>query len=496
MNFDITIAASMVLYLIFMVGVGFYFMKKNQSPSDYFLGNRKLGAWVSSVSAQASDMSAWVLMGLPGAVYATGLLEGWTALGLIIGTYLNWLFVAKRLRQYTKVSGDSITLPQYFTNRFRDKTGLLRILPAIFILIFFLFYTASGFVAGAKLFNVTFGLDPNTGLLLTVAVILVYTIAGGFLAVCWTDFFQGILILLAVVLVPAAAVASMGGIGITYERIMAFNPSMLNPLTDLEGTSIAFVTIVSCMAWGLGYFGQPHIVVRFMGISNPKNVAKSRKIAMVWAIFCYGCAIVIGLVGRAFFMTEALVSESVYISLAISLFPGVIAGVLLSALLAATMSTADSQLLVASSAIAGDFYKAVLRKEASDKELMWVSRITVAIIALVAAAIAANPDQKTVMALVSFAWGGLGATFGPIILFSLYWKRTNVYGAIAGILSGGITALVWYNFIKPFGGMFSVYEILPAFIVSSIVIYVVSKMTKEPDDEIIKEFETYAECEE
>ena len=495
MTVDWQILSSLVLYLLFMVGIGFYFYGKNNTPTDYFLGNRKLGAWVTSMSAQASDMSGWMLMGLPGAVYLAGFPEAWTAIGLALGTYFNWLLVAKRLRQYTKVSGDSITLPEFFSNRFRDDSGILRILCSIFIIIFYLFYTASGFVAGAKLFASVFGMTYLNGLMLSAFIIVVYTFAGGFLAVCWTDFFQGLLMLFAVILVPGMAIQSMGGFGATIDRINAFNPNLLNMLTDATGAPIAALTIASGLAWGLGYFGQPHILVRFMGIDNPNTVKKSRRIATVWVIFALICAVLIGLVGRVFIAEDLsnTASETIYITMVLKLFPGIIAGLFLAALLAAVMSTADSQLLVAASSVTGDFYKNIIHKNASDKELMWVSRVVVVIIAMIAALIATDQDS-IVYQLVSFAWAGFGSTFGPLIVFSLFWRRMNKAGAVAGIISGGVTAIGWHMLGQNIGGIFKLYELLPGFVVSSLFIIVVSLMTKAPSQEITDEFDRYPQC--
>jgi len=494
-HIDFGIVASLVVYLIFMITIGMYFYNKNNTPADYFLGNRKLGSWVTSMSAQASDMSGWLLMGLPGAVYASGLLEGWTAVGLAVGTYLNWLFIAKRLRQYTKVAGDAITLPQFFTNRFRDNTGLLRILPAVYILIFYAFYVGSGFLAGSKLFSMIFGMDTGLALFLTVLVIVAYTFAGGYLAVCWTDFFQGLLMFCAIIIVPCAAIASIGGFGLTMAKVAAFNPNILNPLTDLSGNFLPMITVVSCLSWGLGYVGQPHIIVRFMSIGKPSLIKKSRRIATVWVIFSLICAVLIGIVGRAFIPGDisSTANETLYITMVLDLFPGVIAGLLLAALLAAIMSTADSQLLVSSSAIASDLYKSLFHKEASGKAQTWIGRITVLVIALVAAFLAMN-QANTIYALVAYAWAGLGATFGPTVIFSLYWKRMNLAGAIAGVFSGGAVAIIWRMFLKPLGGIFGLFEIIPAFLVSSALIVIVSLCTKAPSQEILDEFDRYTSC--
>lgn len=487
---NITIIVIFALYLAMMLGIGFVAYKKTSNTEDYFLGGRKLGSWVVSLSAQASDMSGWMLMGLPGAAYLAGLEAGWIAVGLTIGTYFNWKLVAKRLRNYTEVCGNSITIPQFLGNRYRDEQNLIRMVSAIFILIFFLVYTASAFVAGAKLFSTVFGLDYTVALLIGVVVVVAYTFAGGFFAVCWTDLIQGILMFVAIVIVPCAAVYSMGGIDATIARIEAVNVNMLNPFVGMDGNTIAMLSVISSLAWGLGYFGQPHILVRFMGIKDAKSVKKSRRIAMVWVVFSLAAATLVGMLGRVF-LTEDLTNtsgETVYILMVMKIFPLIIAGLFLAAILAAVMSTADSQLLVTASAITEDLYKAKFRKNASDKELMMVSRLTVVCVSVIAAIIALNPNN-TVLGLVENAWAGFGATFGPIMIFSLFWKKTTKNAAIAGLLTGGISSMIWRNLGASLGGIFTLYEIVPGFLLSAIVIYVVSKMGAEPSQEIQDEFD-------
>ena len=487
---NITIIVVFILYLLMMLVIGIVAFKRTSNTADYYLGGRSLGKWVVSISAQASDMSGWLLMGLPGAAYLSGLEAGWIGVGLAIGTYLNWKFVAKRLRNYTEVCGNSITIPEFLGNRYRDEQHIIRLVSALFILIFFLVYTASGFVSGAKLFSTVFNLNYNVALLIAVLVVVSYTFAGGFFAVCWTDLFQGILMFMAIVIVPVAAVESMGGLSATLSNINSVNPELLNAFTSSDGSRVALISVVSSLAWGLGYFGQPHILVRFMGIKNADDIKHSRRIAMVWVIFSLTAAVLVGLLGRVYISEDlsATAGETVYIKMVLSIFPIVFAGLFLAAILAAIMSTADSQLLVTASAITEDFYKTKIRKNASEKEAMMVSRGTVIVVAIIAAIIATNPNN-TVLDLVENAWAGFGATFGPIVLFSLFWKRTTKKGAIAGMITGGVSVIIWRKLGVALGGIFSLYEIVPGFLLSALVIYIVSKMDKEPSQDMIDEFE-------
>ena len=487
---NITIIVVFILYLLMMLVIGIVAFKRTSNTADYYLGGRSLGKWVVSISAQASDMSGWLLMGLPGAAYLSGLEAGWIGVGLAIGTYLNWKFVAKRLRNYTEVCGNSITIPEFLGNRYRDEQHIIRLVSALFILIFFLVYTASGFVSGAKLFSTVFNLNYNVALLIAVLVVVSYTFAGGFFAVCWTDLVQGILMFMAIVIVPVAAVESMGGLSATLSNINSVNPELLNAFTSSDGSRVALISVVSSLAWGLGYFGQPHILVRFMGIKNAEDIKHSRRIAMVWVIFSLTAAVLVGLLGRVYISEDlsATAGETVYIKMVLSIFPIVFAGLFLAAILAAIMSTADSQLLVTASAITEDFYKTKIRKNASEKEAMMVSRGTVIVVAIIAAIIATNPNN-TVLGLVENAWAGFGATFGPIVLFSLFWKRTTKKGAIAGMITGGVSVIIWRKLGVALGGIFSLYEIVPGFLLSALVIYIVSKKDKEPSQDMIDEFE-------
>lgn len=496
---NISIIFAFVVYLLFMIGIGMYFYGKNRTTTEYFLGGRKLGSWVTSMSAQASDMSGWLLMGLPGAAYLSGLSASWIAIGLAIGTYLNWRFVAKPLRQYTKVAGDAITLPQYFANRFRDDKGYIRVISSVFILVFYLFYTASGFVGAAKLFSSVFQIPYLVALAIGAVVVVSYTFAGGFFAVCWTDFFQGLLMFFCVLAVPLVAVFRLGGPAAFVGEVNAFNPNFWNFFVDgATNQPLTFLGIVSLVAWGLGYFGQPHILVRFMGIDKPSSIKKSRRIATVWVLISLTAAVFIGIAGRMFLMNIRGVDlaatgaqETVYITMVTNIFPVFIAGIFLAAILAAIMSTADSQLLVTSSAITEDFYHAKLRPNASAKEQMWVSRICVVAVALIAVFIATDQDS-TVLGLVEYAWAGFGSAFGPLVLCSLFWKRANKYGALAGILVGGVTDLVWAQLS---GGIFDLYEIVPGFVFGLLAIIVVSLLTPAPSGEIEREFDGYRACE-
>lgn len=491
---NVFLILAFIAYLCFMVGIGMYFYGKNRTTTEYFLGGRKLGSWVTSMSAQASDMSGWLLMGLPGAAYLSGVSAGWIAIGLGIGTYLNWLLVAKPLRQYTKVAGDAITLPQFFKNRFADKSGLVSVVAAVFILVFFLFYTASGFVSAAKLFSSVFGVPYLAALAIGVVVVVSYTFAGGFFAVCWTDFFQGMLMFVCVLAVPALAINSLGGADAFIAQVQDFNPNFLNMMVDgATNQPYTLMGIISLVAWGLGYFGQPHILVRFMGIESPGAIRKSRRIATVWVVISLTAAVIIGISGRMF-LGDILVNggaqETVYITMVTRIFPVFIAGIFLSAILAAIMSTADSQLLVTASAITEDFYHAKIRPAASAQELMWISRICVISVALIAGVIATDPDS-TVLGLVSYAWAGFGATFGPLVLCSLFWKRTTRQGALAGIIVGGVVDLVWAQLS---GGIFDLYEIVPGFVLGLAAIIVVSLLTPAPDKAVEAQFDSYRKC--
>ncbi|MTI67525.1 MAG: sodium/proline symporter PutP [Firmicutes bacterium] len=483
---NIGIVITFALYLVFMLAIGLYFYKRTKDLSDYVLGGRGLNSWVTALSSQASDMSGWLLLGLPGFAYLSGMEAIWIAIGLGIGTYLNWKIIAKRLRTYTEIAGDSITLSMYFENRFRDKSKVLRTVSAVVILIFFLIYTSSGFVAGGKLFNTVFGMPYLMALTIGAIVIISYTFLGGFMAVSWTDFFQGGIMFFAIILVPTAAVIKLGGTGVALSEIKAVNPELLKPLTSNKGALLGFIPILSSLAWGLGYFGQPHILARFMAITSADKIKKSRKIAMVWVSISLVMSVIIGIVGRIY-LTENLQgpdSETVFMLMVDKIFPTAIAGILLAAILAAIMSTADSQLLVIASAFTEDFYKALIRKNAKDKELVWVSRATVIVVAIIAYILALDPNNS-VLDLVAYAWAGFGAAFGPVVILSLFWKRMTKNGAIAGMVLGGVTVIIWKQLQ---GGIFNLYEIVPGFILSVLGIVIFSLIDKEPSKEIIEEF--------
>lgn len=488
------------LYLLFMLSIGFGFMNKNNTLNDYFLGGRGLNKWVAAMSAQASDMSGWLLLGLPGTAYIVfgGTTEAiWTAIGLAIGTYLNWLFVAKRLRKQTEVSNNSITIPVYFENRFEDKTHILRLASAIFIMFFFLIYTASQFTAGAKLLEATFGIPYVWGLIIGAAIITAYTFTGGFSAVAWTDLVQGVIMFFAILIVPFIIIYQLGGfenVSIGFKGLESVTGEVFSWIPKNPFGGVNVLLLISSIGWGLGYFGQPHILSRFMAIKSSKEIQPARVIAMFWVIATLAAAVVVGALGRLFFtsglapanFTEMVNgdSEQVFMLLIQSIFGNsgniiltVIAGLLLTAILAAIMSTADSQLLVTASTFGEDIIPLVSKKELSNKKMVSISRLAVAIVALIAIFISLDRNSS-VFDLVSMAWGGFGAAFGPCILFSLYWRRMTAPAAIAGVLTGGIVDIVWHYLS---GGIFDVYELVPAFVISSIVIIVVTLLTKCPE---------------
>ncbi|MBE8954135.1 MAG: sodium/proline symporter PutP [Quinella sp. 2Q5] len=478
-----------VLYIGVMMGIGVYYYRRTKNMSDYFLGNRKLGAWVTSLSAEASDMSGWMLMGVPGFAYLAGLNAGWIAIGIAIGTWANWHFVAARLRQYTELAGNSLTLPEFLQNRYHDTSNLLRIVPAIFILIFFILYTSSGFVAAGKLFETVFGMPFQYAIFLGAGSVVFYTLIGGFLAVSRTDFIQGVMMFFAILIVPICAAMSLGGFGDTISAISAYKPTLFEPFTKPDGSTLGFIELISLLAWGIGYFGQPHILVRFMAIKSTKDLPQATHIAMTWVTLSLAAAVAIGMVGAVYLTTplEGTNSETVFLVMTNQLFPPIIAGLLLSAVLAAIMSTASSQLLVAASAFAQDFYKTLLRKDADQAELVWISRASVLIIASIAVFLGFNPDSF-ILDMVAYAWAGFGAAFGPAILMSLFWKRTTRNGIIAGIIVGGTTVLVWKQL-----ALFGLYEIVPGFIFALIAIYIVSKMDAEPSRDIQATFDKVGE---
>ena len=483
MQYDVSILTAFALYLLVMLAIGVYYSRSQQRLSDYILGGRSLGPWITSMSAEASDMSGWMLMGVPGFAYSTGISAAWIAIGIAIGTYLNWQFVSQRLRNYTEVANNSLTMPDYLKNRFHDDKNIIRIISAIFILIFFLIYTSSGFVSGGKLFESVFGMDYFSALLLSAGVVVIYTFLGGFMAVCWTDFIQGCMMFLAIVLVPVVGMIAFGGCDAVMTRLATTAPNLLEMAPDTTTTGI--IGIISALAWGVGYFGQPHILVRFMAIGDPTELKKSKHIAMTWVILSLAAAVAVGMVGRVYLTTplEGTASETVFLVMTNELFPPIVTGLILSAVLAAIMSTASSQLLVAASAFAQDFYRTLLRKDAEQKELVWISRASVLVIASLAIFLGLNPNNF-ILDMVSYAWAGFGAAFGPALLMSLFWRHTTKYGVLVGIIVGGVTVLVWKQY-----ALFGLYEIVPGFLFSTIAIWAVSWLDRVPEASILETFD-------
>ena len=473
-----------------MLLIGLYAYKKSTSDvAGYMLGGRSLSPSVAALSAGASDMSGWMWMGLPGAMYLTGVSSIWIAIGLVIGAFLNYLVVAPRLRTYTEIANDSITLPDFFENRFNDKSRLLRIVSSLVIVVFFTLYTSSGIVAGGKLFESSFGLNYEVGLYVTAGVVVAYTLFGGFLAVSLTDFVQGCIMFIALVLVPIVAISEVGGIAEMQTTIETINPELLNIFSGVSA-----IGIISAMAWGLGYFGQPHIIVRFMAIRNVKDMPTARRIGMTWMIVAIIGAMATGFAGIAYVAKTGIKlddAETIFIVLSQLLFSPLIAGFLLAAILAAIMSTISSQLLVTSSSLTGDFYQAFLHRDASEKQLVLVGRISVFLVALVAIYLAYDRNSS-ILSLVSNAWAGFGAAFGPVVIGCLYWKGMTRNGALAGIISGAVTVLIWiYAPITINGQSLSawMYEIVPGFIVCSLAIYVFCKLSPKVEDSISTKFD-------
>ena len=512
------ILLAMIGYMLVVIGIGLYFAKRAQANSEnYFLGGRSLGPWVAAMSAEASDMSGWLLMGLPGVAYWCGLADAaWTAIGLALGTYVNWLIVAKRLRRYSAVAGDSITIPDFLSNRFHEKKKVILGISALFILVFFTVYAASCFVTCGKLFSTLFGTSYHTMMIAGAIFVLIYTFIGGFLAESASDFMQAVVMVVALLTVLILGTSAAGGIGNVIDNAAKIPgyfslTSIATPVTDAAGVqqaaggvpifgeagSYGLLTIISTLSWGLGYFGVPQVLLRFMAIRKEGELKQSRRIATVWCVISLAAAVTIGLIGRSLFpMEETLATasgaENVFVVMSQALLPAVLAGIIMAGILAATISSSDSYLLIAASAVSKNIYEGILKKnQADDEKVMKLSRIVLLVFALVGMVIAWDEDS-VIFNIVSFAWAGFGATFGPIMLFSLFWKRTNRYGAIAGMLSGGIMVFVWNLLLKPMGGIFGIYELFPAFVISCIVIVVVSLATEAPSNEIAKEFELAA----
>ncbi|GAA5645782.1 MULTISPECIES: sodium/proline symporter PutP [Vibrio] len=488
MENSFAITTTFIVYLILMLAIGVIAYQRTKNSSDYFLGGRSLGPWPAALSAGASDMSGWLLLGLPGYAYAAGIEAFWLAGGLLVGTWLNWLISAKRLRTYS-ITTDSLTLPEYLSRRFNDNSKLIQTISAFFILLFFLFYTSSGLVAGGKLFETVFGLDYTTAVIVGTVCVVSYTLFGGFLAVSWTDLVQGLLMAAALLIVPIAAMEN--GFGHLSTDLANINPNLLTLWQDSKGEPLTAVAIISLVAWGLGYFGQPHILARFKATRSNKDLTTARRIAVIWTALSMIGAMLVGLVGLIYVNSTGDLSlddgEKIFMLLVNAMFHPVVAGILLAAILAAIMSTADSQLLVSSSALAEDFYKQVFKKDASSEEIVMVGRIAVIAISIVALVLAMTPDSS-VLGLVSYAWAGFGAAFGPAIVLSLYWSRMNRNGALAGIIIGGVTIVVWKQLT---GGWFDVYEIVPGIIFSTLAIVGVSLATGAPDKVVISQHASF-----
>lgn len=501
---QIGILISIIVYMGAMLVIGFYFSKKSNTTHDFYLGGRKLGPFVTAMSAEASDMSSYLLMGLPGLAYLTGVCDTfWTIAGLALGTYVNWLIVAKRLRKYTVICNNSITIPDFFANRYRDKK-VLKCVSAMIIIIFFVPYTASGFAACGKLFNSLFGINYMTAMIISAIVIIAYTSLGGFLAASTTDFIQSIIMTVALAIVVFYGIDSVGGMDQVIANAkdlpgyFSFNSSY-NAATN-SANQYGIITIISTLAWGLGYFGMPHILLRFMAIDDPENVKLSRRIASTWVVISMAAAILIGIIGFSM-STEGILgaygsfdSETIIVQISTVISKhgfifAIVAGIILAGILASTMSTSDSQLLAASSSVTENMLDGVFGIKLSEKKKVIVARATVIVISIIAIFLASNP-KSNVFQIVSFAWAGFGATFGPVMLFALFWKHSNKYGAIAGMLSGGIMIFLWKYVVRPLGGALDIYELLPAFMVACIFIVVVSLLTPAPEKEIVEEFES------
>ncbi len=505
------ILIAMIIYMAAVIVIGIVFAKKaNVNSENYYLGGRSLGPWITAMSAEASDMSGWLLMGLPGVAYWCGLADAaWTAIGLALGTYLNWLLVSKRLRRYSIKANNSITLPEFFSNRFHENKKVILTIAALFILVFFTVYASSCFVTCGKLFSTLFGTPYITMMLVGAAFVLIYTILGGFLAESASDFMQGIVMIVALVVIVLVGTVNAGGFASIIEnakQIPGFleffglaNPTVENGAQLVEAGKPVFgaakeygaLSVFSMLAWGLGYFGMPQVLLRFMAIREEKELKMSRRIAMIWVVISLAVAVFIGILGRQLYPTVHLTAasaENIFITLATSSLPAILAGFVMAGILAATISSSDSYLLIAASAFAKNIYQGVCNKKASDKQVMLITRITLLVIAIIAILIALD-ENSVIFKIVSFAWAGFGATFGPLMLFSLFWKRTTRAGAIAGMVSGAAMVFIWKLLISKIGGVFAIYELLPAFIISSIVILVVSLLTPAPSKEIEEDFD-------
>lgn len=493
---------AMILYMLAVVAIGIFFSKKaNKNAESYFLGGRTLGPWVAAFSAEASDMSGWLLMGLPGLAYWSGLADaGWTAIGLFVGTYFNWLIVSKRLRRYSG-QVDAITIPGFFSKRFHEKSKIILIISSLFIILFFTVYAGQCLASCGKLFVNLFGLQYHEMMIVAAIFVLIYTFLGGFLAESASDFMQAIVMICALVSILTLAVVNAGGIGAVIENARSYDgylslfttstPSTTEVNTFGEGAKYNFLSVCSSMAWGLGYFGMPQVLLRFMGIRSEKELTRSRRVACIWLFIAMSAAVFIGIVGRSVsgisYLSNAE-AENIFIDTATTFLPPILAGLACAGILAASISSSDSYLLISTSALAENIYHGIFKKDATDKQIMRVTRIAMTAITIIAMIIAWD-SNSTIFGITSFAWAGFGATFGPLMLFSLFWKRTSYIGAIAGMVTGGAMVFFWELVINPLGGIWSIYSLLPAFILSSIVIFVVSLVTKAPEQEVIDDFE-------
>ena len=511
MTDTVQIMITMALYMVAVIGIGVAFAKRaNRNSENYFLGGRTLGPWVTAMSAEASDMSGWLLMGLPGVAYWCGIADAaWTAIGLAAGTYINWLLISKRLRRYSEKADNAITLPEFFSNRFHEKSKVIMTIAAAFILIFFTVYAASCLVTCGKLFSTLFGFDYIPMMILGAVFVLIYTLIGGFLAESASDFMQAVVMIVALVVVVTIGTAAAGGLGAVMDNARAIpgfleffgiaSPETVDGVQQVvngapqfgEAGSYGLLNVVSTLAWGLGYFGMPQVLLRFMAIRDEHELTRSRRIATVWVLISLAVAVFIGLVGRSLYPTELTTSseaENVFIVLSTNLLPPVIAGLVMAGILAATISSSDSYLLIAASAFAKNLYQGLVHRNASDKQVLLISRITLLAITAIAIVIALD-ENSVIFTIVSFAWAGFGATFGPLMLLSLFWKRTTRAGAVAGMIGGGVMVFVWNLLVRPLGGAWDIYELLPAFLFSCVCIVVVSLLSPKPSAQICAEFD-------
>lgn len=508
---NIQVLVAMVLYIGAVIGIGVYYAKKaSESTENFLIGGRSLGPWVTAMGAEASDMSGWLLMGLPGVAYWVGLSDAfWTGFGLLLGTYLNWLFTAKRLRAYSEIAGNSITIPEYISRRFKEKDNLLMTISALFILVFFIVYASSCFVTVGKLFSTLFGFNYVPMMIIGALFVVAYTFIGGFLAESASDFMQGVIMFFALVIVLITGVSAAGGLSAVLENAKQIpgyleffgiaSPQVVDGVQQVvngkpvfgEAGTYSWLLVISTMAWGLGYFGMPQVLIKFMAIRDPEELTLSRRVATIWVIISLGAAVAIGIIGRVLYPDTYLTqsaAEKIFILLSTNFFVPIFAGIVMSGILAATISSADSYLIISASAFSKNIYQGLMKKDASDRQVLTMTRIALMIITIIGMIIALD-ENSVIFTIVSFAWAGFGATFGPTIIFSLYWKRFNRPGALAGMVTGGVMVFIWKLLVRPLGGIFDIYELLPAFVLSCIAIVIVTLLTEEPSSDILEEFE-------